>query len=545
MADAPDRSATGLDSDPNLPPGVEAAEPYRSVSLPAVAALCLAVLYALLVPLGGVAAFSARYPLAFKVLAVLVPVGAVLAGVLARVREPGRLAALAGLALAGLYAVLGLGGLLAFSGSSPWLLPDWTLVLPVAAAFLAWFARVRIRSSEGTQSGLPLTNWALGLSLFFGLNYAAYLASNRLAVRAQANNFAGEWLRKIQDNQLESAFLFTIPASSRPSENVRTAIESAHNTPSSPSQPGAFSSFLKADYVQLLRHAGEDAKIESLGAKVEPSEGGYKVEQVYRIRTDLAEFDLQVTLISAEPTTQRGPGRQWSIQIYQSGIRGQLDRTDKGKEVERVAGGANRFAQDWVNRLRAGDFEAVYLDTLPAGERERELAFAAKYGPPLQAGAGAVGLVGLFVEDPAYRALQDRVRKFQEKAPVVRAESGTFWAINQRVRKEVVDQVKGVFDPPAFGFHPEVIDQLPRLALLEREEGRVRLSHPVRINLPDLGRGGLEYVAEADVVVVSDVPAERLTPAGPWRVLYLELNRALSAPERPDPRKPMPPRPQG
>src|SRR5207302_5072758 len=138
----------------------------------------LAVLYCLCVLVGGLEPFARFYRRTFVLLLILVPLTAGLAAVLSRERQPGRIALYVGVALAGLLALLGLGGLVAFSSSRPWMLTPWTWVLCVAAVLISWLARSRIRDSEGALSGQGLARWGLGLSLFFGGIYAFYLAGN-------------------------------------------------------------------------------------------------------------------------------------------------------------------------------------------------------------------------------------------------------------------------------------------------------------------------------------------------------------------------------
>src|SRR5947209_6754277 len=103
--------------------GAEHREAYQPLSLLAIAGLVLAVLYGVVVCLGGVVAFYTRYRFLLLVLTALVPA---LAALLARTsggRRTRPAAAVAGLALAGLYSAVGLFGLIGFSSANPWLLP--------------------------------------------------------------------------------------------------------------------------------------------------------------------------------------------------------------------------------------------------------------------------------------------------------------------------------------------------------------------------------------------------------------------------------------
>src|SRR5438067_958767 len=83
--------------------------------------------------------------------------------------------ALAGLALAVLYSlVVVVGGLMSFRGTDPFLLPAWTALLPLAAVALGWVARRRVQTSEGALAGAALATWGIGLALGVGLSYWAY-----------------------------------------------------------------------------------------------------------------------------------------------------------------------------------------------------------------------------------------------------------------------------------------------------------------------------------------------------------------------------------
>src|SRR5262245_40321658 len=96
-------------------------------------------------------------------------------------------AALAGLGTAIVYTLAVVGGaVFGFFTRSPWLMWEWTFLIPVVAIFLCVIARIHIRSSEGVRSGLALTTWGLGLSIVVGSCYGAYYLATRLAVGNQA-----------------------------------------------------------------------------------------------------------------------------------------------------------------------------------------------------------------------------------------------------------------------------------------------------------------------------------------------------------------------
>lgn len=212
--------AEGVTLSPAPPPA--AAEPaYRPLSGLALAAFLLAALYALAVSLGGVVAFATQHYWWLLILTLLAPPAGALVARAAGVRGAGALLCWAGLSLLGLYALLGVFGLVAYSNTSPWMLPGWTVLLPLIAGTLAWLARGRIRESEDTLGGATLAAWGLGLSLFFGLTYVAYYAGAYVAVRQQAESFARQWIELLAQDKLPEAFALTMPERDRPANPTR------------------------------------------------------------------------------------------------------------------------------------------------------------------------------------------------------------------------------------------------------------------------------------------------------------------------------------
>ena len=120
--------------------------------------------------------------------------------------------ALTGFVLAVGYAILMLGGaVLALATHVPWLLPGWTLLVPILGFLLSWVARSRIRNSEDTLGGAGMASWGMGLSACLGLSYAAFTAGTQIAVRQQATAFVEDrWLDRLKKGEIEQAFLLTL-----------------------------------------------------------------------------------------------------------------------------------------------------------------------------------------------------------------------------------------------------------------------------------------------------------------------------------------------
>jgi hypothetical protein len=216
MADTSDRSQStqiGPGAGAGLTPaGAETFQPYRPLSLLALAGFSLSVISAVVISAGGWAPLFTHYPIFTLCAVVLTPALAALACLLVGILDPFRILKAAGFALAGALTVLGLGGLLAYSGSEPWLLREWLLVLPLAGLLLSWVARGQILRSEDTLSGLSLCNWGLGIVVVFGLMYGAYYAATYVAVRKQAAAFADDWVHRLEQGDVAGAFALTLPA---------------------------------------------------------------------------------------------------------------------------------------------------------------------------------------------------------------------------------------------------------------------------------------------------------------------------------------------
>ncbi len=138
--------------------------------------------------------------------------------------QPLSMLAIAAFGVAALYAgIVVIGGLSAMLTQTRWLWPLWTLVMPILAAGMGYLAHIQIRRSEGTQGGLKVASWAIGLSLSIGVIYGMYYLGTFFAVRAQAQSFADVWLKKIADGKIAEAFFET----TKPPRKIRRAPEDA------------------------------------------------------------------------------------------------------------------------------------------------------------------------------------------------------------------------------------------------------------------------------------------------------------------------------
>ena len=335
---------------PAAPPAepAAAAEGYRPLSLLALVGFVLAALFAASVLVGGLAAFAARYPKFAVVLAAAAAAGGWSAAA-ARRRSGATVLVWAAIGLGLAITLVGLGSLVAFSGTSPWLLPDAIWLLVAAALLTCWLALSRIAAAEGTLGGASLAKWGVGLTLFFALNYGAYRLSTTFAVRSQARFCTDTFLDLLRHGEPQAAFLYTVPTNRRPQGgDLRRIIEVEHNVGGAAGR-GAYSLFSNASFVQQLMLAGKEAKLEPVGFSTTFEKRAYYSTVTYKVTTPLASFVLDVTAVGQEGAEGAAIRRQWHVEMGQSGIHTNSEVLTSEGELMKAADGPTRLlVRDWV-----------------------------------------------------------------------------------------------------------------------------------------------------------------------------------------------------
>jgi hypothetical protein len=472
---------------------------------------------------GGLDPFARIYPRAVVLLLVLVPPSAALAAVLSNERRPGRVALFVGVALAGLLVLLGLGGLLAFSSTKPWILPAWTWVLCGTALLLCWLALSRIRDSEGALSGQVLAQWGLRLSLFFGAIYAVYLAGNVFAVRSQAAAAGKEFLDLIRDGELDQAFLRMIKPGARPvgkGADLREALEVQHNAARGP-QLGAYSAFRLADYVQFIRMSGPKAsfKLASASSEYRP-EGFYWVHLTYDVQTVVGSFKLAFLVQSVDlPAEGR---REWFINPNRPIQIEDKKALPEGLDMENTIAYATPLVLNWIAAMQAGDTARAYLDTLADDQRKaQERAWLL--------GSGVVPLAPAMVHNtPDLAAFRKGLKAYTEARLLDLKD--VFWAAKNS-RKEVLDKVKALFA----GKGGDLIQLRPMPGagppVFERLEGdRARIRFTAQIGILVIPSAPARYLVESQIEVEGPYATGGVRPTGEYRVTGLRLVRSGSGP---------------
>jgi hypothetical protein len=526
VAEAPQKQpdaggSTGIQTAP--PEGLPfEGEAYRPLSLLALSGFALAVIYALAVLAGGLAMFWERNRVAFIVLLVLAGIVGALGPMLSRERRLGRLAASAGLLLAVMATVLGLGSLVAFSASKPWELPGWTWLLVAGAVLISWLARSRIQASEGTLEGTWLARWGILVGLFFGGYYALYTAGNIVAVRGQARESAEAFLKKIQKSELVDAYLMSLRANDRAiaEKDPRGFIEATQNGFRSPQAPGPFTTFRLADFTRFLQNSSEkETKIEYVGAPWEFREGGYEVRLLYRVTTPEQVFEMRVAVFGQQP--ERGP-RQWHVLLQQTGMTERIATTQAGRDMEMLAAFAGETARGWCASLSAGQIDSAYLLTLPEARRTKGVPALVLAAP---AGAAVVGVAGLAAAGtPAERAEFQKGR--DTFATGASLDTREFWA-DAKFRAPILAAVRKAFAGRSPGAGIDLGLLPPSVPLVVAQDGKSRtLSFGVRGTVYESGRAA--YAIAGDLTV--EAPPTPPQSPGEFRVIGLSLRRGQTAP---------------
>lgn len=274
--------------------------------------------------------------------------------------QPLSLLAMAGFGLAVVYALIVLvGGAISLMSHIPWLMPYWTFLLPLAVLVVCRAARTRILNSEGTLSGLAFTTWGTRLAILFTVTYAAYYFATFLAVRGPAIDRANEFLQKIKNGQRPEAFLMTmrpedIATKGMSRDELRNEIESRFNQPQvgGGGMPGSYSRFCRDRFLRFLEMDGEQASTVPTGvASWEYAKGGYRVVLTYHVTTALLQFDMQVETFGRDPKPGEPKGRQWQIVISRGNtaiLAESIKQTQRGYDFEQKTRQAQRYIIDWA-----------------------------------------------------------------------------------------------------------------------------------------------------------------------------------------------------
>lgn len=409
---------------------------------------------------------------------------------------------------------------------------DKLLYLAVLAIGLSIAARLHIRRSENTRTGLKLASVAWWISVIGGVAFAAYIYGNIVALRQQSTNAASAWFELLKTGKHSQAFLITQPPMARQGVNADSEAELDSRFGAGP-LPG----FRNSELVRFFQRNGEEVTSESLGmSNWEQVDGGFRVELSYRLRSGEGTFQINLNMMGLEG--KNVAGREWQIGTAEGSLI-PLTRTTYGRLVLELQDDAFRYANAWLDTARAGLLEDATVSTLTPNEQSAMLArIVAKRlmwfsGPPF----AFANVMPSIRKDPA---VAETTFKDLSARDFFRFEGSPFLTED---KKKTFQQVWNIHLFHVAGRQRlQNPDRAPQLTIAS---DRIEYALPVEIALPGVptsfSRARLILVSDSPQLVeqvndlrkkgkaqpdVADTAPQVLPnfPAPEWRVLRLESN---------------------
>lgn len=288
--------------------------------------------------------------------------------------------AVAALGVAVLFAVLllVLGGI-AFTSHKP-LLMEELLVLPVVAVVLSFAARRAIRNSEGTRTGETLAGAAWWVALVLGLCYWAYLFAVGFAIRRDARGEVERWvgyLNRGDEEGVTLAFYRTLPPGARQGINPNDprAMQLRFRD--------ELLLFRNSDLVKLAQRnkGGLEFKAGSVTWEYRP--GGVDSALSGVVKCPEGTFPVTVSLKGYEGMAgaEGGGGRQWAVERPRGGgfvDQARTARTRYGWTVLLLEAAGGGYGREYVAHLAAGPGGHAYAYRAYVAEKSEPR----QVGPP-------------------------------------------------------------------------------------------------------------------------------------------------------------------
>jgi len=467
--------------------------------------------------------------------------------------------AIIGFCVALVYAaIIVVGGIAAFLTHSPLLLGPLTFVsLAFMAVILCGLAWLQITRSEGTRAGLALAKWGLGLSVIFGLSYSAFYLATYLALRNQADGFTQEWLTMIREGKMNQAFLKTqdpaVRATIQPEDEVQMQVR--FDTSPAPGRPGQLTFFRQSDLVRALRQGGNEAKIISQGVREWDWVGQRcNVKRAYRIEAPEGEFGALISVTRMTSTKGEFQGQQWVVHLEQTGVETRK-LSERGQLLLALRDSSYQVAQQWFSKVAFRQFLSAYTDACDPAERARlESIFWSRLYllnllPPASVpGASALGLE-LSRWAPAFATdwtLHRYAPGYEERmSKLLTVNEAKLRASDAATRKTAVANFLALFKPEqqTANFRGAMVDpNCIHQPLVEMGE-RAQVSHDLRADF-------FPFQIRA-VITLESTPGYQDPKNTTWKVLHVEMvgfqhlqdpmSRGMMAPPPPEasgPKKP-------
>jgi hypothetical protein len=469
------------------------------------------------------------------------------------VAEPGpyrplSILAVVGLALAGAYAaaVILFGAFDFLHGEPLQLHLIWSL-LPVGGAVVSVLALQQIKRSEGTLAGEKAARWGLLLSILVGLSYWGYVGATYYVITHAAGLFCKDFMGRVANGEELTAFRLTLPPDERPPDDarLRDQLEGRFNNASDRGPKGPFGLFRQSETYRMLSLGGPTTSFEPLGVDAwDYVAGAYEVRLLYRVTQPQASFVLVVTLAGKEAAKGSGTvGRQWHVAWDKTGLKpGEAPQiTAEGRGLFGGSEAGRMYVmQDWLELMKKGRVEELYLATLP--DEERDPARKAAEGGRLSMlladvlGAGALPnpAPGAALARVALVGDADAVREATllgypafAAGGLVRAEKGVFWAPPD-VSDEIVKLTREQFRRPdtamANALMPEMAARFP---LLRRQGNRLLIGLDVTMPVPLTNP---RYVVDGRLTVECDADEAAAGRIKTWRIHSFQLDSGKPLP---------------
>ena len=452
--------------------------------------------------------------------------------------RPLSLLALAAFGAAVVYSlVVLLGGVVALLGNIPWLMPAWTFLIPIFILVLCWAARRRIRNREGTLSGLPFTVWGLRLTVVVGLTYAAYYGFTFFAVRLQAIDCANQFFEQLEQGRVERAFLIAMGVTVKDMDDaeLRDLLEVRFNSSAGP--PGSssmYNKFRQAQFVRAIETSGRGTHVTPLGVVDWGYEkGGYHVTLRYHVVTSMAEFEMNVDTFGRDSKPDEPKGRQWLVAIQKGEtliLPATLKFTRRGEDFTMLAKMAQSFVSAWQEKVNRQRWDEVYLDTLKPAERDRMR--KGLQSAHLSTVAPVAGLALLSVYTSASQDFQNGRKKLPD-GKLIQLDEKTFWT-SKRERPAILQRIRHTFQPAPDGRAEFGLRlQQTQMPLSRSADGEVTILFDADLVYMEEGGGRSKYIIDGRVAVVADEKDGDRSPSV-WRVQGIEISSGRTPPTMPE-----------
>lgn len=250
----------------------------------------------------------------------------------------------------------------AFIKKRPALDTIYLLFLSGLGLALSIIARLHIKRSEGTRTGLKVASVAWWLSVLGCAAFGAYYLASIMSLRQQSEATAMEWFDLLKQKKIDHAFVFTIEPTIR--QNVN---------PDNPSDLDArfgavpLPTFRNCELARFFLRNGEDAQVFTLGiGSWQQVPGGYRGEGSFRLTSPEGVFVADIFLIGTEG--ENIVGRQWYISMT-DGLLKPVNRTTYGRMIGELKDEAEKFAMNWIENVRADKIEDIAIDSLPTKDQ--------------------------------------------------------------------------------------------------------------------------------------------------------------------------------